>query len=79
MGIAAGKLQVQLPADLAIDAEVDLCVDKDGFFLQARLNISLPGLARETALSVIEAARNICPYSKAIKGNVAAEYNLVQA
>ena len=76
MGIAAGKLGVMLPADSAIDAEVDLRADKNGFFLQARLKISLPGVDREKALSVIEAASNICPYSKAIKGNVDVEYNL---
>jgi organic hydroperoxide reductase OsmC/OhrA len=77
MGIAAGKLGVVLPAGTAIDAEIDLRADKSGFFLQARLNVSLPGVDRGKALSVINAASNICPYSKAIKGNVDVEYNLV--
>ena len=49
MGVAAGKMKTRLPADAAIDAEVDLC-DTDGeYFLQARLNVSLPGLEREVA------------------------------
>ena len=77
MGIAAGKLGIVLPADAAIDAEVDLCMDKSGFFLQARLNVSLPGLPRESALAVVEAASDICPYSKAVRGNVDVEYNVI--
>ena len=77
MGIAASKLRIELPADTAIDAEVDLCVNEGGFFLQARLNVSLPGLDREVALSVVEAAKGICPYSKAIRGNVDVEYNVI--
>jgi Ohr subfamily peroxiredoxin len=77
MGIAANKLKVVLPADTAIDAEVDLSMDKAGFFLQARLNINLPGLDRQSALAVVEAAGGICPYSKAVRGNVDVVYNVI--
>ena len=76
LAIAAGKKRIALPEDVAIDAEVDLCIEKGDFFLQARLNISIPGLARETARELVEAAETICPYAKAIKGNVNVEYNL---
>src|ERR1700741_489707 len=77
IGIAAAKARITLPQDPTIDAEIDLCLDKGEFFLQARLNVSLPGLDREIALQLIHAAENICPYSKAIKGNVDAEIRLV--
>jgi Ohr subfamily peroxiredoxin len=40
MGLAARKMKISLPADLAIDAEVDLCKTGDAYFLQARLNIT---------------------------------------
>src|SRR5258707_6516330 len=39
LGVAANKARVELPADTAIDAEVDLAANQGGFFLQARLNI----------------------------------------
>ncbi len=42
MGLAARKMKVTLPPDMAIDAEVDLCLGDDGYSLQARLNVSLP-------------------------------------
>ena len=77
LGIGARKMRVSLPEDTTIDAEVDLASGKDGYLLQARLNISLPGLDRETAQQLVDYAQQTCPYSKAIKGNVNVEYNLV--
>ena len=77
MGIAARKGGITIPADTAIDAEIDLCLDKGEFFLQARLNVSLPGLDREVAWELIHSAEKICPYSKAIKGNVDVEIDLL--
>ncbi len=77
MGIAARKMKVTLPADLAIDAEVDLCMTGDAYFLQARLNVSLPGLARDVAQALTDAAHQTCPYSKATRGNIGVVINLV--
>jgi osmotically inducible protein OsmC len=77
MGIAARKMKIALPAEVAVDAEVDLCLTDGAFFLQARLNISLPGLEREIAQALADAAHQTCPYSKAIRGNVDVEINLV--
>jgi osmotically inducible protein OsmC len=77
MGIGARKMRITLPEDTAIDAEVDLCSDKGEYSLQARLNVSLPGLDRETAKKLVEYAEQNCPYSKAIRGNVNVEINLV--
>jgi osmotically inducible protein OsmC len=77
MGIGARRMRINLPDDTAIDAEVDLASGNEGFFLRARLNISLPGLDKEVAQKLVDYAQQTCPYSKAIKGNVYAEYNLV--
>src|ERR671917_2320766 len=67
MGLAARKMKVALPADLAIDAEVDLNLAGDSYFLRARLNVSLPGLDRDVAQVVVDAAHQTCPYSKATR------------
>ena len=77
MGLAARKLKVALPADLAIDAEVDLCLADDGYFLKARLNVSLPGVQHEMAQTLVDTAHQTCPYSKAIRGNVDVVITLV--
>jgi lipoyl-dependent peroxiredoxin len=76
MGIAARKMKLNLPADAAIDAEVDLCKAGDDFFLRARLHVSLPGLARNVAQDLVDAAHRTCPYSKATRGNVDVAINV---
>ena len=75
--LAAGKKKVTLPADRAVDAEINLSLVDGAFFLSARLNVSLPGLDRAIAKELTEAAHGICPYSKATHGNIAVETNVV--
>ena len=77
MGLAARQMKISLPDDLAIDAEIDLCLADGGYFLQGRLNVSLPGVGRDVAQAVVDAAHQTCPYSKAIRGNVDVQINLV--
>jgi len=77
MGLAARKKKIALPADLAIDAEVDLNLADGGYFLRARLNVSLPGVTRDVARALVDEAHEICPYSKATRGNVDVAINLV--
>jgi len=70
MGIAASKLGIKLPAETAVDAEVDLCVTEGEYSLQARLNVSLPGIDPEVAKELTAMAHQTCPYSKATRGNI---------
>jgi Ohr subfamily peroxiredoxin len=77
MGLAAKKMNLSLPADLAIDAEVDLCLDDGAYHLQARLYVSLPGLEECVARSLVDKAHQTCPYSKATHGNIDVAINLV--
>jgi Ohr subfamily peroxiredoxin len=77
MGIAAWRMKVTLPSELAINAEVDLCLKDGEYFLRARLNVSLPGIAQDVTQLLIDAAHQTCPYSKAIRGNVDVTINLV--
>ena len=77
IGLAAGKLGVKLPAGLAVDAEVDLCNGRGAYFLQARLNVHLPGLEQDTARALVDSAHQTCPYSKATRCNIDVQINLV--
>jgi len=77
MQIAAKKMKITFPEDAAIDVEIDLCLTGDAYSLQARLNISLPGLEREIAQALANAGHQTCPYSKATRGNIDVEINLV--
>ncbi|ASZ10991.1 organic hydroperoxide resistance protein [Chitinophaga pendula] len=77
IGLAAKQLQIGLPSDRSIDAEVDLCFNEGAYYLQARLNVSLPGLDPAVARTLVDTAHQTCPYSKAIQGNVDVEINLI--
>jgi Ohr subfamily peroxiredoxin len=71
IGIAAAEKKVTVPADVAVDAEIDLCkTDAKGYFLKARLNVILPGLELAVAEDLVSAAHQTCPYSKSLRGNV---------
>jgi Ohr subfamily peroxiredoxin len=75
--IVAARKKVKLPPDVAIDSEVDLGTTNGGYFLQARLNVSLPGIEREVAQELVDGAHLECPYSKATHGNIYVVTNLV--
>mgnify|MGYP003621191558 CR=1 FL=1 len=66
----AAKSQITLPADMAVDAEVDLGPVGPNFGIAVRLKVALPGLAAEQAQSLLTAADAVCPYSNATRGNI---------
>lgn len=76
MGRAAKERNISVPPGVAVDAEVDLGTGAGGFFLQARLSVSLPGLPRDVAQELMEAAHQICPYSKMSRGNIGVTLSL---
>jgi len=47
------------------------------FFQRARLKASVPGVERQQAQALIDAAHMICPYSKAVHGNIDVTTTLV--
>jgi len=77
LGVAAAAQKVKLPADTAVDAEVDLLNTDGAFSLQARLNVSVPGVDREIAQKIVDGAHQTCPYSKATRGNIPVTVTLV--
>jgi Ohr subfamily peroxiredoxin len=76
MGRVARGMKITLPPDAAVDAEIDLGAIGDDYFLQARLNVSLPGVERDVATALVEGAHRICPYSKATRGNIGVTINV---
>ncbi|MDM0033689.1 Ohr family peroxiredoxin [Variovorax sp. J22P271] len=76
LGLVAKQRKVQLPADLAVDIEVDLGMSGSAYLLQARINAFLPGLDPSLAQEIAHAADEICPYSKATRGNIDVSLNV---
>ena len=77
IALVARQKKIALPGEVAIDAEVDLNLLDGGYVLSARLNVSLPGIARDVAQALLDEAHTICPYSKATRGNIDVAINLV--
>ena len=75
--LAAGQRKIKLASEPEVDAEIDLNQAGSAFFLSARLNVHVPGVEREVAQELIEAAHGICPYSKAVHGNIDVTTTLV--
>ena len=77
MKVIAGKKKIALPDNVAIDAEVDLGTTDGNYGLSARLHVTLPGLEPSAAQALIEAAHEAYPYSRATRGNIDVEINVV--
>ena len=70
--IVARRAKVD-PGDSTVSAEVGIGPDGDAFGLVVTLIISIPGLDRERTRELAEAAHQVCPYSRATRGNISVE------
>jgi len=70
MKAVAGTQKLALPAELSIDASVDLGKVGAGYGIAVRLAVSLPGMDRAAAQALVDAAHQVCPYSNATRGNI---------
>ncbi|MEJ5049305.1 organic hydroperoxide resistance protein [Chryseobacterium culicis] len=77
MHLSAATMRITLPSDLSVNTSVDLATHDEGFFLQAHLQVILPGMPVEEAKKVVETAHATCPYSKATRGNINVKIDVV--
>ncbi|MFZ6044575.1 Ohr family peroxiredoxin [Pseudomonas sp. CR3202] len=74
---AGQSLSIRLPEDVAVAADISLGNTADGgFALAAKLSVELPGLATEDKARLVEAAHQLCPYSKATRGNIEVTFDI---
>ena len=78
IGAAAAEKKVRLPETPTIDATIDLSLGDEGYFLGAKLDVTVPGIEFELASELVHRAHEICPYSKATRGNIEVEVNVLQ-
>ena len=76
IGVAAQEMKLKLPADLAVEVEVDVGQTGNDYFIQARFNVIVPGVAGEVAEALAHRGHEICPYSKATRGNIDVAVNV---
>ncbi len=68
--LAAKGAGVDVPDGTTIDADVGIGPDETSFALVATLTGHLPGLEQQTADDLMQRAHQVCPYSKATRGNL---------
>ena len=73
----AGMKKIAVPEGVAVDAEVDLGPTTHGYGIAVRLKVTLPGMEREAAQALVDAAHGVCPYSNATRGNIPVGITLV--
>lgn len=77
MRLVAGNDKVALPQGVAIDADVSLGKDaQDNFQLGVIFNIALPGMDKGAADALVAKAHQVCPYSRATRGNIDVTLNV---
>jgi len=67
---AVAKKHGKDAANVAVQADVSLNQDDNGFFISAVLNVSLPDIEKSEAEKIVAEAHQMCPYSKATRGNI---------
>ncbi len=78
IGLAAAQKKIALPETPTIDAKIDLLMEGTEFFLRAKLDVTVPGIDIELARDLVDLAHQICPYSKATRGNIEVEVNVLE-
>ncbi|MFB4167559.1 organic hydroperoxide resistance protein [Virgibacillus sp. JSM 102003] len=75
LNLVASKQKKKIDSETT--AEVSFCKDPedDGFKIEVTLNINIEGVSPEEAEELAEDAHQVCPYSKATRGNVEVTLN----
>jgi len=78
LGLVAARKKIALPQAPTIDATIDLQIAGSDLFLRAKLDVTVPGVDIDVARELTELAHEICPYSKAVRGNIEVEVNVLE-
>jgi len=71
MKFVAGKNKITLPNETTVAAVVGIGPIPTGFAITVDLSVTIPGMEKAAAQTLVEAAHVVCPYSNATRGNVA--------
>ncbi len=70
MKFVAARDQIAIPSDVSVQGSVGIGAIPNGFGIEVELKISLPGMDREAAQTLVDRAHIVCPYSSATRGNI---------
>ncbi len=62
--------KIAVPGEVSVDGSVGIGAIPNGFGIEVTLRVSIPGLSRADADSLVQKAHLVCPYSNATRGNI---------
>lgn len=77
MAFVAGQKKSALPSGTKINGNVGIGPIPGGFGIEVELKISLPGMDKNAARELVDAAHKVCPYSNATRNNIEVKLTLV--
>lgn len=75
--VAKSKKVKVATEDISVAATIGFCSEEEGYFLEATLDCYIPGVDKETGEDLVEAAHEVCPFSKATRDNITVTLNLL--
>ena len=77
MGVVGRRMGVDTSGS-EVTARVTLgTIDNGAYNVAVELDVTIPGIERDTAEKLVEAAHEVCPYSNATRGNVDVELKVL--
>lgn len=76
LGLAGKEFDVDT-SDAVVYSEVGIGKEGESFGLSVELKVEIPGVEQQTAQQVAERTHELCPYSKAIRGNIPVEITAI--
>lgn len=64
-------------SEAVVNSEVGIGKEGDSFGLSVKLNVTIPDVDNGTAQQVVDRTHELCPYSKALRGNIPVEVTAV--
>lgn len=77
MTFVGARDKIRVPADVSVQGSVGIGAIPNGFGIEVDLKISLPGMDRAEAQTLIDRAHIVCPYSNATRGNIDVRLSLI--
>ena len=68
--IALGRKHGIDPAKAVVGVQVTIDKDDTGFALKADITLSVPGAEKAAVQALLKEAHEVCPYSRATRGNI---------
>lgn len=72
LGLAGKEMDIDTSGSV-VNAEVGIGKEGESFGLSVKLMVNLPDVDKETAQKLVDRTHELCPYSKATRGNIPVE------